>query len=121
VSRAALKAFMDHSWPGNVRELANAVEHAFVLCSGRELEVSDLPAEIRHAVGETRSMARQPVRSELPGKALSRNTLITLLRDSAWNKAEVARRTGLSRASVWKYMKKWDIPQNHPGESVPKG
>ncbi len=41
---------------------------------------------------------------------LTRNKLIDLLSDSGWNKAEVARRVGLSRASIWKYMKKWDIP-----------
>ncbi|MFH2067387.1 MAG: hypothetical protein ABIK15_19455 [Pseudomonadota bacterium] len=29
---------------------------------------------------------------------------------SDWNKAEVGRRVGYSRAAIWKYMKKWDIP-----------
>ncbi|MCK5350753.1 MAG: diguanylate cyclase, partial [Desulfobacula sp.] len=41
---------------------------------------------------------------------LTREKLIELLHDSEWNKAEVARRVKLSRASIWKYMKKWDIP-----------
>ena len=30
------------------------------------------------------------------------------------SQAEVARRVGLSRASIWKYMKKWDIPLQNP-------
>ena len=41
---------------------------------------------------------------------MTRETLIALLQDSQWNKAEVSRRTGLSRATIWKYMKKWNIP-----------
>jgi transcriptional regulator of acetoin/glycerol metabolism len=41
---------------------------------------------------------------------LTRDDLLTLLQDSRWNKAEVSRRTGLSRAAIWKYMKKWNIP-----------
>jgi transcriptional regulator of acetoin/glycerol metabolism len=41
---------------------------------------------------------------------MTREILLGLLKDSEWNKAEVSRRTGLSRATIWKYMKKWGIP-----------
>ena len=43
-------------------------------------------------------------------KNLTRESLLQILTESDWNKAEVSRRIGYSRASVWKYMKKWDIP-----------
>jgi len=46
VSQAVMKAFFDHAWPGNVRELGNAIEHAFVLCVGEEIDTQDLPVEI---------------------------------------------------------------------------
>ena len=49
-----------------------------------------------------------------PGRKLVRETLLALLKECDWNKAEVARRVGLSRASIWKYMKKWDIPNKNP-------
>jgi two-component system response regulator HydG len=112
ITKPALKEFMDYAWPGNIRELANAIEHAFVLCSGRQIESNDLPMEIRDP-----DTIHQPFENELPTKKstpaispLTREILITLLKDHDWNKAEVARRTGVSRASIWKYMKKWDIP-----------
>jgi transcriptional regulator of acetoin/glycerol metabolism len=41
---------------------------------------------------------------------LTAEKLVVLLEECGWNKAEVARRIGLSRTAVWKYMKKWDIP-----------
>jgi len=41
---------------------------------------------------------------------LTKNDLIELLDNCNWNKAEVGRRIQKSRTSVWKYMKKWDIP-----------
>jgi transcriptional regulator of acetoin/glycerol metabolism len=41
---------------------------------------------------------------------LTREQLLVQLNDCDWNKAEVARRLGLSHTSIWKYMKKWDIP-----------
>jgi two-component system, NtrC family, response regulator HydG len=42
----ALEKLMAYSWPGNVRELRNAVEYAFVLCSGRHIHVEHLPPKI---------------------------------------------------------------------------
>jgi transcriptional regulator of acetoin/glycerol metabolism len=46
---------------------------------------------------------------------LTRESLIQLLHENNWNKAEVGRKIQKSRTAVWKYMKKWDIPlQNIP-------
>jgi DNA-binding NtrC family response regulator len=42
-----MRILMDYSWPGNVRELENAIEHEFVHCAGGEIDIFDLPVEIR--------------------------------------------------------------------------
>jgi len=114
ISKPALKIFMDYSWPGNIRELANAIEHAFVLCSGRPIDIEDLPIEIREPGLTCRPDLEkkiEPVLKNVPhSHSLTREKLLDLLSASDWNKAEVGRRVGLSRASIWKYMKKWDIP-----------
>jgi DNA-binding NtrC family response regulator len=49
LSAAALEAVRSYPWPGNVRELWNAVERAHVLADGEQIEVGDLPSEIRAA------------------------------------------------------------------------
>jgi two-component system response regulator HydG len=112
LTQSSMRILMDYTWPGNVRELENAIEHAFVLCSGPRIDIFDLPVEIR----------QMPYRPGLPptppsaktgafmSRELSRQTLLELLNGCEWNKAEVARRVGLSRTAIWKYMKKWDIP-----------
>jgi len=114
ISKSALKALMDCDWPGNIRELANAIEHAFVLCSGREIYISDLPFEIRTPSAMTTSgvsnLRGQPQPLRPLHQKLTKEILVHHLHESNWNKAEVGRRVGLSRASIWKYMKKWDIP-----------
>jgi len=120
ITTTALKGLMDYSWPGNIRELANAVEHAFVLCGGRQIEVTDLPLEIR----EPETIFKAPEQTEVPRgmtvprsrTLLTKEKLLELLWDSNWNKAEVGRRVHLSRASIWKYMKKWNIPLQPPEE-----
>ncbi len=110
VSKAAMRRLLDYNWPGNVRELENAIEHGFVLCEASLIDTSDLPVEIREnaSLGYVASGNISPISTDK--KKLTREILIYILKESDWNKAEAARRTGLSRASIWKYMKKWDIP-----------
>ncbi len=114
IEKPALKAFMDYSWPGNIRELANAIEHAFVLCSNRQIDLTDLPLEIRDPDMISGPVEKEKINPRIKNlrqpHSLTQKKLIDLLRDNNWNKAEVARQVGLSRASIWKYMKKWDIP-----------
>lgn len=116
---SAMRVLMDYQWPGNVRELENAIEHAFVLCAGGELGLFDLPVEIRRYEFEPRAAAADPAPvRQTPRRArgaLGKDELLSLLRQSNWNKAEAGRRAGLSRTAIWKYMKKWDIPLDSPG------
>lgn len=116
VTHASLRVLMDYTWPGNVRELENAVEHAFVLCSGKNIDVFDLPVEVRQLAyrpGASGGNVSRPAHA-VPGARLSRETLLDALSECGWNKAEVGRRVGLSRTAIWKYMKKWDIPLKQP-------
>jgi len=112
LASTAMRLFLDYPWPGNVRELENAVEHAFVLRQEGEIDVFDLPVELRQAeltpgtipkgIGSGASRRR--------GAAIDRDGLLAMLDQCDWNKAEVARQLGVSRTAVWKYMKKWEIP-----------
>ena len=107
---------MDYPWPGNVHELENAIEHAFVLCSTDEIGLFDLPVEIRQIEYGTRPTTNQEFSGCLPSlkDQLTRKKLIHLLHECRWNKAEAARRIGVSRTAVWKYMSKWEIPLKRP-------
>ncbi|MCD6305272.1 MAG: sigma 54-interacting transcriptional regulator [Deltaproteobacteria bacterium] len=116
VHPSAMRILMDYNWPGNVRELENAIEHAFVLCSNDQIDIFDLPVEIRQL--PYRPVAPKGPDSSSPrhfsNMRLSRDLLIEVLRDCGWNKAEAGRRVGVSRTAIWKYMKKWDIPLKGP-------
>ena len=116
LSSSALRALMDHGWPGNVRELENAIEHAFVLCSRKRIDLADLPVEIRQPELQVFASNQDagPTASPKKPRKLTRTALIELLTACDWNKAEAGRQVGLSRTAIWKYMKKWDIPLQSP-------
>jgi len=111
---AAMRILLDYNWPGNVRELENAIEHAFVLCD-EYIDVFDLPVEIRQTEYHSVFPKSQP--TAYPSNSMrqkpTREGLIALLEECDWNKAEVGRRVGYSRAAIWKYMKKWNIPNKN--------
>ncbi|GAB6096800.1 hypothetical protein JCM14469_30530 [Desulfatiferula olefinivorans] len=114
VSPSAMRVLLDYNWPGNVRELENAIEHAFVLSTGDHIDLIDLPVEIRRSDGAPGlPVLDEPFhapQARADRKTLTRDRLIDILEAGDWNKAEAGRQLGLSRAAIWKYMKKWDIP-----------
>ncbi|MFP4012637.1 MAG: sigma-54 interaction domain-containing protein [Chitinispirillaceae bacterium] len=100
---------MDYCWPGNVRELENAIEHAFVTCSGGRIDVFDIPAEIRRA--EMRNDACQSPTSRKQPKPdllfsakpdISSNELLKTLEECNGNRSEAARRLGIDRTTLWR-------------------
>jgi len=117
LTQAATRIIMDYDWPGNVRELENAIEHAFVLCPGAHIDMFDLPVEIRQMEFRPESVPPVSIKKnpQSARKDLTREHLLEVLSECGWNKAEVSRRVGYSRAAIWKYMKKWNIPSDPPG------
>ncbi len=111
-SREVMRIFMDYNWPGNVRELENAIEHAFVLCTRDRIEKDDLPRNLFEQSGSAglRQVDDAPAAQHARRKPISKQELLHLLTECGWNKAEAARRIGVSHTSVWKYMKKYKIP-----------
>ena len=101
----AMEALFNYSWPGNVRELRNAVEYAFVLCSGQWIGVEHLPPKI--AAGSK----RLPTRAHQSSASWEqeRNLLVDTLRQVGGNQSEAARILGVSRVTIWKRIKKYGI------------
>ncbi len=51
-SRAALAALQAYPWPGNVRELQNVLSRTLLLSSAQEIDVEDLPVDVRQTTPE---------------------------------------------------------------------
>jgi two-component system response regulator HydG len=105
MNREALELLTGYDWPGNVRELINVIEYAFVLCTGGEIMPSHLPGTL---AGRSQPLsAKQSAYSNNRGDEKER--LLEALKRSGGNKSEAARNLGISRVTLWKGLKAYDI------------
>jgi len=104
---AALEAMTRYDWPGNVRELRNAIEYAFVLCPGGQIDTAHLPRKIALGHDPSRAACR-----ETPGRGAEGRRRTQTLREAGGHQSRAARMLGVSRVTVWKRMKKFGVDIN---------
>ena len=96
ISRKAMSLILDYRWPGNVRELQNAIQFAFVKCSGKSIAAQDLPMELRET--ENTCIRRGPSRK------LDTEGVRSALVKTGGNKAKTARLLGVGRATLYRFL-----------------
>jgi two-component system response regulator AtoC len=115
LSDDALELLRAYPWPGNVRELRNLMERAAVLAAGAELDAARFRATIHALPGARRDAAPPPdeAPAEAPAGSLQeavdqaeRRTILQSLADTHDNKAEAARRLGVSERTLWYKLRK---------------
>jgi len=103
-----------YHWPGNIRELENAIEHALAMSRGAEITPDCFPLQIlapetevktiQTATGPGLSSTRKTKKEEREyqtlNEALSRN---------AEDLAAAARELGISRVTLWRKRKKYNL------------
>ncbi|MDM8544631.1 sigma 54-interacting transcriptional regulator [Desulfococcaceae bacterium HSG7] len=100
----ALEKLMGYDWPGNVRELRNCIEYAFVLCPGGGIGVKHLPPKILMPAHDYLSAHR-----DNPTFLKEREKLLKILKQVNGNQSQAARLLDVSRVTIWKRIKKYDI------------
>jgi two-component system response regulator HydG len=103
LSPEAMRLLLDYPWPGNVRELENSIEHAVVLAKGNRIQVSDLPSALHYATS--------PVMTGPQGTIMENEAklLKEVLQECNWNKKQAARRLGISRNTLYRKLRKYQI------------
>lgn len=101
ISPAALAVMRRYHFSGNVRELENAIEHAFVMCHGQEIEVEHLPLHItaQSSIANGISHSR---RSE-------RDVLLETLQRNNGNRMKAAKELGVHRSTLWRKIKSYNL------------
>ena len=116
ISSSALECLVHYPWPGNVRELRHVIEHAVVLAQGEMLLTEHLPswvlcAKSSPAEAPPRYKPR-PLREAMHEP--ERQWIMRALNVSGWNKRHAASELGISRSTLYKKMKKFDLDQLEP-------
>ncbi|MCX7933925.1 MAG: sigma 54-interacting transcriptional regulator, partial [Planctomycetota bacterium] len=111
LSPRALDALLAHSWPGNVRELQNALQFAMVKQRGDVIDVHDLPPALQKAARP----AAAPGGETLAGKRgrpakLTAAEVEEALRLCRGDRASAARRLGVGRATLYRYLQRLRSP-----------
>jgi PAS domain S-box-containing protein len=107
-SEKALAAMLSAPWPGNVRELENAVEHAFVICQGDTIHLSDLPHQLAVSSENIDSNSEcQPARNPLD--AAEADAILRALDRHHGNRTHAARELGISRNTLWRKIKRFNL------------
>lgn len=111
LAHETLLALEAYDWPGNIRQLFNALEYAVVNADGPNILLPHLPPEVQ-LIFQPSPVARSPepilVRQyyRAPRQTENEMEVITrVLAETGGNKAEAARRLGMSRTSLWKRLK----------------
>jgi PAS domain S-box-containing protein len=109
ISKGAMDCLLAYDWPGNARELKSAFEFAFVSCPGGMIGPEHLPPQISGSIPvyDTTTIS---VNESLDD--VKRRRLMDALRRTNGNQSETARLLGISRTSVWKQMKRYNLRRN---------
>lgn len=119
----AMRLMVAYPWPGNIRELRNTVEYAFVLAKGKGVRPEHLPEKILNHSAPEDLDNRQPKEDDQYEPVATSNTnrtivrvhdtqrqeLVEALHRAGGNQTRAAQILGVSRITVWKRMKKYNI------------
>jgi len=119
----AYRIVMDYNWPGNVRELENSIEHAFVVCNKKLIDVFDLPQDVRivtfrkehnNLINTNTANAfyyteNNALNKQVYFRIITKEQLENVLMENKFSRKLTAKNFGISTVALWKKMKKFGI------------
>jgi transcriptional regulator with PAS, ATPase and Fis domain len=102
------KAITLYDWPGNIRELENVIERAVNLVEGTRIEPNHFGPLIP-STGKSFSMEMEEKGRSLL-ENMERQTIADTLEQAGFNFSKASKILGISRATLYKKAKKYNIP-----------
>lgn len=118
IAPASMKCFLQYDWPGNVRELENCIARAVALGDHKVIDVVDLTPEIRGASDPAIGQEDAAVLSTTALADLERMTILRVFEQAGGDKALAGRMLGISRATLYRKLKLYNIPLRSPNKQL---
>jgi DNA-binding NtrC family response regulator len=113
VTPAAMKCLLEYDWPGNVRELQNCIERALALGNQEMIDVQDLPASLH--VNHQAPLEGATSSASTGLEDIERMTIQRVFQQVNGDKAMAVKMLGISRATLYRKLKRYKIPMNAIG------
>jgi len=113
-SQQALRAINQHSWPGNVRELINRIRQGVVMAEHPYLTPDDLGIERRAPSNGRLTLDDARTKAEI-------DAIRSALRRCQHNVSEAARELGISRATLYRLLERYELPGPYKCKATPEG
>jgi PAS domain S-box-containing protein len=110
----AISALLSHSWPGNVRELRNLIARAAVESRHPEIQGSRIKEAMSGSPVTQRQSASMPVGNL---DSMEEQMIIRALERSGGHRSQAAEQLGISRRTLSRKLKEYNINVN-PGEGA---
>ena len=129
ISPEALGVLMAYDWPGNVRELRNCVERMVVFARGTTLTMTDVPADIRSAVGEQFEAKTMPPKAAeaAPTEPLvnvgfnvkenEKSLILKALEECGGNRSQAALKLDISRRTLYRKLHEYGLAKDDGGDA----
>ncbi len=113
ISDDAARLLEGYRWPGNVRELRNLMERAVVLCDAERIDAAffrsifSALAPVEPATGDVPAVEGHLLEPAV--EELERRMILRALGSTGDNKAQAARRLGVSERTLWNKLHKYGL------------
>ena len=114
ITEQALHMLQTHLWKGNIRELENVIERAIIFAGDDPIDVEHLPFadhEQRYA-GQSKELRTALAEFE-------RLHILSVLRESGYDKHEAAQTLGIGLSSLYRKMDELDVPRTRDSNEIP--
>lgn len=112
LDEAAQTLLRNYTYPGNIRELESIIAHAVIMCDGDIIRARDLPDAVRQSQPQRLALPNYSAESIPSISEMEEQLIRTALDRLDGNQTEVARKLGISRSTLWRKMKEYDISAN---------